>query len=506
MRSHFAAVEKLDELQGGRVVEDADTEMNAPKGPINERRLITSYADLVDVFGVPSALDPGMLAAADIVRACRQLHVVRVADPYAVAAQVVVPGPNPGEESIRFTASSAGDWANAPRGLAVVLATGSLPGTYRLNVVYQGQIVEQYDALNVSDPAGFRYIETELAASRYLSAEVLDTLIAPRLGTYNFAGGDSGRNVTGGDYIGSVVGGVRTGLRLLNDTNEISLNLVAVPGVATGGVANALLDFAETRQDCFAVIDPPFGLTAQEVADWHNGLSSDPDAPQARLDSSYGAMFWPWVQRISESDGGQVFVPPSAAAIVAMCRTDAQFGPWRTAAGPQRGRLTLYSGAERRVGPEEVTTLYGGPGPAGVVNAVNVIVTNLTSGLMINGQRTLQRAATSLDRINNRRTLLYLRDKVGQAVKLSLFEPNDERLWNELQARINPILSTVQTGRGLLEYLFRMDQSTNPPNLQAQNIANGLIFLRFTPTAERIQIGFVVSPQGVDFSELVSLG
>ena len=51
-----------------------------------------------------------------------------------------------------------------------------------------------------------------------------------------------------------------------------------------------------------------------------------------------------------------------------------------------------------------------------------------------------------------------------------------------------------------------MDQSTNPPNLQAQNIANGLIFLRFTPTAERIQIGFVVSPQGVDFSELVSPG
>ncbi|KKL71064.1 hypothetical protein LCGC14_2098620, partial [marine sediment metagenome] len=46
-----------------------------------------------------------------------------------------------------------------------------------------------------------------------------------------------------------------------------------------------------------------------------------------------------------------------------------------------------------------------------------------------------------------------------------------------------------------------MDESTNPPELLAQNSLNGQIFIKPTPTAEKITADFNITPQGVSFTE-----
>lgn len=305
-------------------------------------------------------------------------------------------------------------------------------------------------------------------------------------------------------YIGTVQDSVTpaTGLQVYRDTESVSIGMIAVPGIFRSNVVAELIDVAERREDCLAIVDPPSfqgGVkTANDVIKWHNGLSGIVGAPTTALNSSYASLFWPWAQVTDGLNQQKLYIPPSGIAAETIARSDYNSEQWFAPAGLVRGMVSNIQQMQYRPSQGERDALYSGG------NAVNPITTFTGTGIAIWGQRTLQRAPTALDRINVRRLVIFLRKVINRAAISFVFEPNDPTLWRKITGVLSPVLDGVQARRGIVSYKVVMDATTNTPDIIEQNMAVGNVYIKPTKTAEIIVLNFVVTSQSSTFNEFTA--
>jgi phage tail sheath protein FI len=302
---------------------------------------------------------------------------------------------------------------------------------------------------------------------------------------------------------------VATGLNIFKNKEAVSVSMIAAPGVHNVDVVNKLISIAEVyRGDCLALIDPPPALKPEEVINWHNGKYGDTYSPVAALNSSYAALFWPWLQvadtfNTTRVPGGGVegirlYIPPSAFAAEAIAYTDYVADPWFAPAGLTRGRITDVIQAQYTPTLGERDAMYSGG------NSVNPIATFSQTGIAIWGQRTLQRTPTALDRINVRRLLIYLREAISRSCLSLVFDQNDPTMWRNFVSLVEPFMRGVRDRRGVVDYKIIMDASTNTPEIIEQNMARGIIYVKPTKSAEIIVVDFIVTNQSSTFTEAVT--
>lgn len=314
-------------------------------------------------------------------------------------------------------------------------------------------------------------------------------------------------------YVGKVKDAVQeaTGLQIFRDTENTDVNLLAVPAVSTASVVTTLIDVAEKRGDCVALVDPPSkggtdgagagGIkSADGVIKWHNGISGLVDAPTTSLNSSYAALFWPWVQIMDGLNSQKLYIAPSAIAAEVFAQSDYASEQWFAPAGLNRGTVKNVIQAQYRPTLGERDAMYSQG------NAINPIATFRGSGVVVWGQRTLQRLPTALDRINVRRLLIFLRKVIDRAAVGLVFEQNDSTMWRKFNNIVSPILDGVKARRGIVDYRVVMDETTNTPDIIEQNQAVGDIFIKPTKTAEIIVLNFIVTSQTSDFTETTTTG
>lgn len=547
----------------------------APKGPIDKKTFISTWTQYVETFG---GLDPDHLmsyAAYNYLMDGDQLWVVRVTEHdnlnefTATSASVTVSAAG-GGDAITFDCIYQGTWGNTIKlvlrsgtpyydetGTIVEAASGALGGESFELLVYEGNtLVERWDQLNMSASAkdingNSRYIEDvigtavfgeedfEIRKSNYVAVTVEDNNAKPYLGTnvaagqtyyfdpsyfnitptlaYSYTPGtDEIDDLEDADVIGiyNMATNTRTGLEIFTNAEDIDVNLIAAPGFSSDAIISKLITICEDRADCMALIDPPLGLSVQEVVDWHNGdlLAGivDDNTPgdsvgylRVSLNSSYGALYYPWVKVYDPYNSQRVWLPPSAVIGGVYARNDRETEVWFAPAGFNRARLTQVLDLEVNLSQGDRDYMYGNQ------NAINPIVNFKKDGVVVWGQRTLQRAPTALDRVNVRRLLLYLRKVIATAAKSLVFEPNDDRLWSRFRLLVEPYLRNVQNRRGLFAhpslggdgFLVKCDETTTTIDLYEQNIMKAMIFLKPTKAAEIIQIDFVITPQAMTFSE-----
>ena len=319
------------------------------------------------------------------------------------------------------------------------------------------------------------------------------------------SGGVSGLPSTGEEsiYVGTPTTSIDppTGLEIFRNAEAIQVGLLAVPGIHHSSVVNALIDVASvSRGDCLALIDPPPDLSPDEVIKWHNGQLGTTGAPQVALNSSYAAVYWPYLLVNDSLNGQDIFLPPSGFAAEVIAFTDFIANPWFAPAGLFRGKLTNVKVAQYQPNKGDRIAMYSGG------NAVNAITTFSGRGIAFWGQRTLQREPTALDRINVRRLLITVRRTLEAAIISLTFEPNDPTLWRKTINLVDPVLRAIKQGRGLIDYKIRMDASNNDTEVQEQSIANLDVFLKPTKAAEEIHVNLVVTRQDSTFSEDVTSG
>lgn len=417
--------------------------------------------------------------------------------------------------SVRFEAATPGTWGNNVSVDVVFPSTTLGAGSTSYDLVVSAavdtagtvQVVERFANLN-NTPGDDRFVETvlsqgirgEVNPSSYVTADVIASH-APYSGSYTLGvtgthvsaftvGLDGISGLTAADYIGTVSGTTSTGLKSLRDAEQTEFNVLLVPGVSHQDVIDEMFSVCDFRGDAIALPDPPLGLLPAEVVDWHNGDAfAIANSPDTILSNAHAAVFWPWFNVFSNYLNQTVFLPPSIGALEAFTRTDIEIGPWRAAAGFRRGKVDAL-GLEFNPRREDRDVLLGGS------NRINPLSDFQSTGVVVYGNRTLQRVAGPLDSIHVVRLVLYAKKLVTTAVQYLQFEPNDPVTWRDFVQTVNPILQGIASERGLESFSVKCDAETNPPALRAQKTMRGIIFLKHVDAAEIIEIDFALQSTG----------
>jgi len=273
-------------------------------------------------------------------------------------------------------------------------------------------------------------------------------------------------------------------LDLLSNQDDYQFNLLVTPG---------LIDTAQTSQMTTALNNTQMrgdSIYIMDLVPYASTITAANTQANAR-NSSYGAAYWPWLQTIDPDMGDQVWVPASAMIPGVYAFNDNASEPWFAPAGINRGGLTTVIRPERKLSQANRDSLYQ--------NKVNPIASFPGVGTVVYGQKTLQRQASALDRVNVRRLLIALKSYIGQTAQTLVFEQNTAATRNNFLAQVNPYLESVVQRQGLYAFKVVMDESNNTPDVVDRNQMVGAIYLQPTKTAEFIILDFNVLPTGATF-------
>ncbi len=272
-------------------------------------------------------------------------------------------------------------------------------------------------------------------------------------------------------------------IQLLANQDDYQYNVISTPGLTLtdhGTAVNLVKNNTISRGDAIYVMDlVPYNTAIGTVV----GASSGPD-------TSYAASYWPWVQTVDPNTGLLVFVPASTMIPGVYAFTDASSDPWFAPAGITRGGLNVVR-AERKLTSTNRDTLYEAN--------INPIATFPQQGVVVFGQKTLQKAASALDRVNVRILLIKLKGYISQIADNLVFEQNTIATRQNFLTQVNPYLESVQQRQGLYAFKVVMDETNNTPDVIDRNELIGQIFLQPTKTAEFIVLDFNVLPTGATF-------
>jgi uncharacterized protein len=242
-----------------------------------------------------------------------------------------------------------------------------------------------------------------------------------------------------------------------------------------------MISVCQNRGDAIALLDCT--LYGKMVSEAVQAASSQ--------NSNYAAAYWPWVQLFSSGLGKTVWAPPTTVMGGVLAFNDQIGAEWFAPAGLNRGGVPSVLRAERKLSQNDRDTLYDGN--------VNPLATFPGNGVVVFGQKTLQKKSTALDRVNVRRLLIALKDYIGQVANNLVFEQNTNVTRNLFLSQVNPYLDSVVQRQGLYTFKVVMDESNNTPDVIDRNQLVGQIYIQPTKTAEFIILNFNVQPTGATF-------
>ena len=384
-------------------------------------------------------------------------------------------------DRLKKTVTSASGSTTADPGMLFISTTGELSGSGS---------VTNFTLVNMVGSNSGNFVNSSTRRRAGLEDNEALKFVAPVFSGWD--GYDPRSNMLTILYTGTVSGDFDVARKTLANPEEVEFNLLAVPGITSSGAGtpiNNFLNMVEQRADSFLLLD----LANSTSTGSGLGLSVSNAQDQAgKFDSSYGATYYPWV-RINDSENNRVvWVPPSVEVIGAYAFNDRVGQPWFAPAGFNRGGLERVLEVRRRLTQTQRDNLYNNtPG-------VNPIATFPGQGIVIFGQKTLQKKNSVLDRVNVRRMMLTVRKTISRMSRNFVFEQNNAATRNALLNMVNNYLGSVQAANGINEFRASIQEGAD---LVDRNVIKGKIFLKPTTVAEIIIFDFTLTPQGASFSE-----
>lgn len=210
----------------------------------------------------------------------------------------------------------------------------------------------------------------------------------------------------------------RTGLMAFKTISDVSI--MAIPGITDTDVQSSLISHCEGLSSRFAILDMP--ADAKEVAELQ--------AFRENVDSSYAAMYHPWVQCFDPLLNRKTFLPPSGSLAGIYARTDNTRGVHKAPANEIvsncTGLAVKYNEAEQgKLNPKGINLIRAIPG----------------QGIRVWGARTCS-SDGNWKYVNVRRLFIYLEESIKANTNWAVFEPNDEVLWSRVEGTIRVFLTT----------------------------------------------------------------
>ena len=300
---------------------------------------------------------------------------------------------------------------------------------------------------------------------------------------------------------------VRRAIDTVADPEFLNMNLLTMPGLTNDSLTTHMINVCESRADAMALIDlPNVYKPAHEgyEADKSARIGTTPSAAatalrERRLDSSYGATFYPWVQTRDDNSGQLVWIPPTVAMMGVLASSERSAQIWYAPAGFNRGGLSDGAAGipviniSERLTSKQRDILYEA--------RINPIASFPNTGIVVFGQKTLQERPSALDRINVRRLVIYLKKQISILSTQILFEQNVQATWNRFKGLIEPFLANVKVQFGISDYRLILDETTTTPDLVDQNVVYAKIMVKPARAIEYIAIDFVVASTGASFDD-----
>ena len=312
-----------------------------------------------------------------------------------------------------------------------------------------------------------------------------------RSGSFNGATGDikAGTGATMYDNISTTTQGLTGGnydsmIALLGNQDAYQFNVLFTPG---------LLDDTHTAQVTNIIANTILrgdNLYVMDLVDFSGTVTDVTTQAQSR-DTSYAAAYWPWVRIIDPATGKHVWVPASTVIPGVYAFNDKVAAPWFAPAGINRGGLNTVLQAQYKLSQANKDVLYD--------NNVNPLATLPKNGVVVFGQKTLQKEASALDRVNVRRLMIELKGYIRQVADTVVFEQNTNATRNAFIAKVTPYLQIIQQKQGLYAFKVVMDDSNNGPDVIDRNQLIGQIYIQPTRTAEFVSLDFILLPTGAEF-------
>ncbi len=240
-------------------------------------------------------------------------------------------------------------------------------------------------------------------------------------GVISLSGGSDGSidKADAGMFIGTDEGpGERTGIASFQENDQISM--LAVPGITEPSVVTALVAHCENMADRFAVIDMPFSCKTTDKLLEYREL----------IDTTYGAMYHPWIQNFDRTTQKPGYFPPSGAVMGVYARTDISRGVHKAPANETISctglSVNFNTGEQDILNPEGINLIRKLPG----------------QGVRIWGARTAGSNST-FKYVNVRRLFIYIEKSIKTNTGWVVFEPNDATLWERVRISISSFLNTV---------------------------------------------------------------
>ena len=244
------------------------------------------------------------------------------------------------------------------------------------------------------------------------------------------------------------------GWDLYSNPDVVDVSLLINSGYSSIGVQSKMKSIAESRRDCFAILDGP--ASAQSASSLINFRRFTQN-----FNSSYTALYGPYVRVQDTNNNVSLLVPPSGYIAGVFARTDFNTDPWFAPAGLRRGLLDI-SGVDTYFDEPTRDILYAN-------NQINPIRSIAGQGNVVWGQRTQQVEASALDRINVRRLLIVLEKSISKSLLFDVFDFNDELTRTLVENKIRKFLEGIQSRRGVTAFDVIVDTNNNPQSVISQN-------------------------------------
>ncbi len=336
---------------------------------------------------------------------------------------------------------------------ARVIASLDLARTVPIVIENPGNLVDGLQVL-------YHLMDTQATqpAPQLLSLEQQNIDPSTRSLVFNLTGGNDGVRPQASDYEGSIdpVTDVKRGFYQFEDLDDISI--VAAPGSSFGyedpsygpqsqTIIGLLIAHAEKMRYRIAVIDSGNNQSISEVR-----------AMRAKFDSTYAALYYPWIRVLDPLSQAEAYMPPSGFVAGIYARNDINRAVYKA---PANEVVNLALGFERFLNKSQQEVLN----PEGI----NCFRYFEDRGMRLWGARTVS-SDPEWKYVNLRRYFAYLEHSIDKGTQWAVFEPNGPLLWDKVRRTIQDfLLNEWQTGALLgakpeNSYFVKCDRSTMSQN------------------------------------------
>ncbi len=322
----------------------------------------------------------------------------------------------------------------------VTLTDTVVEGKKQVAVAYKNNKPSKFINILIADP---KATASQLVPQDQEQSLLIEKSLLPAPTTDEFKGDVMKRSgVEGLEVLDDVTMLVVPDLMTTMPGEKLDLDLVK-------NIQGMMITHCERMGDRVAILDAPPNLSPQEVKNWRMNV--------AGFDSSYAAMYYPWIKVMDPVSNKLINIPPSGHMAGIWARNDNTRGVHKAPANE------VVQGA---VGLAYQTT----KGEQDTLNpiGVNCVRSFPGRGIRVWGARTLT-SDPAWRYINVRRLFNYVEKSIENGTQWVVFEPNDRKLWARVRRDVTGFLKTVWRDGALFgsapeeAFYVKCDDELNPP-------------------------------------------